>query len=98
MQFLRQIIFADGFLPHGYCYLWTPGLVGLHVVSNSLIAISYLSIPVILLHFVRKQRHIPFSWVFLCFAAFIVACSLYWLPVNQAPPRQVLSLLAGKSG
>jgi hypothetical protein len=98
MQFLRQIFFAGGFLPHGYCYLWMPGLVGLPVVSDSRIAISYLFIPVTLLHFVRKRRDVSFSWVFPCFGAFVVACSLYWLLVNQAPPRQVLSLLAEKSG
>jgi hypothetical protein len=98
MQFLRQIFFAGGFLPHEYCYLWTPGLVGLHVVSDSLIAISYLSIPITLLHFVRKRRDIPFSWAFLCFGAFIVAGSLYWLLVNQAPPRQALGPFAEKAG
>ena len=61
-------------MPHGNCYLWTPGLIGLHVVSDSLIAFSYFSIPITLLHFIRKRRDIPFSWMFLCFGAFIVAC------------------------
>ena len=61
-------------MPHGYCYLWTPNLIGLHVVSDSLIAVSYLSIPITLLHFIRKRRDIPFSWMFICFGAFIVAC------------------------
>jgi hypothetical protein len=74
MQFLRHLIFAGGFMPHGYCYLWSPGLVGLHVVSDSLIAISSLSIPVTLLYFARKRRDAPFSWMFLCFGVFIVAC------------------------
>jgi two-component system, response regulator len=31
MQFLRELIFPGGFMPHGYCYLWTPDLIGLHV-------------------------------------------------------------------
>jgi two-component system, LuxR family, sensor kinase FixL len=75
MQFLRNLIFPGGFMPHGYCYLWTPDLIGLHVVSDSLIALSYLSIPITLVHFARKRRDIPFSWMFLCFGAFIVACS-----------------------
>ncbi len=61
-------------MPHGNCYLWTPGLIGLHVVSDSLIAFSYFSIPITLLHFIRKRRDTPFSWMFLCFGAFIVAC------------------------
>jgi PAS domain S-box-containing protein len=74
MEHLRHLILANGFLPHGYCYLWTPGLVELHVISDALIAISYLTIPVTLVYFIRKRRDIPFSWMFLCFGAFIVAC------------------------
>jgi hypothetical protein len=26
---------SDGFLPHGYCYRWTPGRVNLHVISDA---------------------------------------------------------------
>jgi two-component system, LuxR family, sensor kinase FixL len=74
MRFLESLIFPGGFMPHGNCYLWTPSLIGLHVVSDSLIALSYLSIPVTLVHFTRKRQDIPFSWMFLCFGAFIVAC------------------------
>lgn len=74
MQYLKDLVFRGGFMPHGNCYLWTPSLIGLHVVSDSLIALSYLSIPITLLHFTRKRRDIPFSWMFLCFGAFIVAC------------------------
>jgi PAS domain S-box-containing protein len=74
MEFLRHLMLSNGFLPHGYCYLWTPGLVELHVVSDALIAISYLTIPVTLVYFTRKRRDIPFSWMFLCFGTFIVAC------------------------
>ena len=74
MEFLKNLVFAGRFLPHGYCYLWTPGLVRLHAISDSLIALSYLSIPITLVHFTRKRRDIPFSWMFLCFGAFIVAC------------------------
>ena len=74
MQVLRNLIDPGGFMPHGFCYLWTPGLIGLHVVSDSVIALSYLSIPITLVHFTRKRRDIPFSWMFLCFGEFIVAC------------------------
>jgi PAS domain S-box-containing protein len=74
MQFLKSLVFPGGFMSHGYCYLWTPSLIGLHVVSDSLIALSYLSIPITLVRFTRKRRDIPFSWMFLCFGAFIVAC------------------------
>lgn len=74
MELLRQFFSSDGFMPHGYCYLWNPGLVWLHVISDTLIAIAYLSIPFTLIYFVRKSRDLPFHWMFLCFGTFIVAC------------------------
>ncbi|HEV3482598.1 MAG TPA: PAS domain S-box protein [Candidatus Acidoferrales bacterium] len=61
-------------MPHGFCYFWNPGLVWLHVISDSLIALAYFAIPVILVWFVRKRRDIPFSWMFVLFGVFIVAC------------------------
>jgi PAS domain S-box-containing protein len=61
-------------MPHGYCYLWQPGLVRLHVLSDSLIALAYFSIPVMLIVFIRKRRDLPFDWMFVCFGAFILAC------------------------
>jgi two-component system, cell cycle sensor histidine kinase and response regulator CckA len=62
------------FMPHGQCYLWQPELMTLHGVSDALIALSYYSIPLVILHFVRKRRDIPFPGIFLMFGAFIVAC------------------------
>jgi PAS domain S-box-containing protein len=66
--------FLEAFIPHGHCYLWKPGLVGLHLVSDSLIALAYYSIPLTLVYFVRKRSDLPFNWIFLLFGAFIVAC------------------------
>jgi PAS domain S-box-containing protein len=61
-------------MPHGFCYLWNPGLVWLHLVSDTLIAASYLSIPITLIYFIRKRKDLPFHWMFVCFGVFIVAC------------------------
>lgn len=61
-------------MPHGYCYLWDPGLVWLHVISDALITLAYFAIPAILLWFVRKRRDLPFTWMFLLFGVFIIAC------------------------
>ena len=61
-------------MPHGFCYFWDPGLVWLHVFSDSLIALAYFAIPVILLWFARRRRDLPFSWMFVLFGVFIVAC------------------------
>ncbi|HXN25951.1 MAG TPA: PAS domain S-box protein [Candidatus Acidoferrales bacterium] len=74
MDFLRQLFGPGDFMPHGYCYLWNPGLVWLHVISDVLIAASYFTIPFTLLWFMRKRRDLPFSWMFGLFGTFIVAC------------------------
>jgi len=75
MEALRRFLSSsEAFMPHGHCYLWKPGLVWLHVVSDGLIALAYLSIPFTLLHFARRRRDLPFRWVFLAFGAFIVSC------------------------
>ncbi|MCU0524536.1 MAG: ATP-binding protein [Elainella sp. Prado103] len=73
-DFLSPFLSASSFIPHGHCYLWKPSLVWLHASSDTLIATAYYSIPVTLFYFVRKRRDLPFNWIFLLFAAFIVAC------------------------
>jgi len=74
MRFSAELVGSGGFMPHGYCYLWNMPLVWLHVISDSLIALSYFAIPVVLIWFVRKRRGLPFSWMFVLFGVFIVAC------------------------
>jgi light-regulated signal transduction histidine kinase (bacteriophytochrome) len=71
---MRLALQAPSLLPHGYCYLWQPGLLGLHVVSDSIITLSYYSIPLGLVWFVQKRKDVPFNWMFWLFAAFIVGC------------------------
>lgn len=46
----------------------------MHIVSDSLSALAYYSIPVMLVYFVHKRRDVPVQWIFLLFGAFIVAC------------------------
>jgi len=74
MEIFRKLFGSDGFMPHGMCYLWNTRLIYLHVISDSLIALSYFAIPVILFWFVRKRRSVPFGWMFGLFGLFIVAC------------------------
>lgn len=74
MRVLHALFGPGDFRPHGYCYLWNPGLVWLHVVSDLLIALAYFSIPITLWWFIRKRKDLPFSWMFALFGVFIVAC------------------------
>jgi signal transduction histidine kinase len=72
---LLELGATEPFHPHGYCYLWKPALVGLHLVSDLLIGFAYVSISATLLYLIYRARpHIPFSWIFLAFGTFIVAC------------------------
>lgn len=70
----HHLLVSGPFIPHGHCYLWKPGLVWLHLISDTVIALAYYSIPLTLFYFVRKRQDLPFHWIFLWFAAFIVAC------------------------
>jgi PAS domain S-box-containing protein len=103
---LVQNFFASGqFIPHGHCYLWKPGLVWLHLLSDALIAIAYYSIPITLVYFVRQRRDVPFSSVFWMFSAFIAACGtthlmeiwtlwhpIYWLAGTLKATTAIISL------
>ncbi|MGJ5672828.1 MAG: sensor histidine kinase [Nostochopsis sp.] len=51
-----------------------PELVWLHILADSLIALSYYSIPLTLMYFVGKREDVPFKSVFLLFGAFIISC------------------------
>jgi signal transduction histidine kinase len=74
-DFFRELLATDGFHPHGYCYLWKPGLIWLHVISDVLIGLSYVAIGLGLAHFVRRGRgDLPFSKMFVAFGVFIAAC------------------------
>src|SRR6266851_5152170 len=62
------------FMPHGYCYLWDPRIVWMHVISDGLITLSYYCIPIILIYFICKNRELPFNRIFWMFGSFILAC------------------------
>ncbi len=65
---------TDGFMPHGMCYQWQPGVLAVHVIADGLISLAYFSISGTLLYFVHRRIDLKHKWVFLCFAIFIIAC------------------------
>ncbi|MEG4498127.1 ATP-binding protein [Microcoleus sp. F10-C6] len=75
MQMVSKM-FSNYFIPHGHCYLWKPGLVGLHIVSDAAIAVAYFLIPLTLIYIVQKRKDVPFDWVFMLFGSFIICCGI----------------------
>lgn len=90
---LQGVLSSAPFLPHSYCYLNNKQLIGLNVGTDGIIWLSYVAISCTLVYLVwRTRREVPFSWMFLAFGLFIVACGfthfmeivvlwkpLYWL-------------------
>src|SRR5258708_8653677 len=75
LDFLRWLFSTGDFMSHGTCYLWTPGLIRLHLLSDLIIGGSYVAISATLVYLVRRAKNdIPFSWMFLAFGIFIIAC------------------------
>lgn len=63
------------FMPHGHCYLWKVDILLMHVISDVIITISYYAIPIILVYISSKTKgKLPFNYLFLLFAIFILAC------------------------
>lgn len=54
LDVFHHALSAEGFMPHGMCYLWRPDLLALHVLSDALISLAYFSIPFTLLYFPPK--------------------------------------------
>ena len=76
-DFWAKTLSTQGFLPHSYCFTWQPGVIWLNAGSDATIGLSYLAISGTLAVLVNKtRREIPFSWMFLAFGAFIVACGM----------------------
>lgn len=64
-------------MAHEFCYQREPRLIWLHVISDVLIGLAYVSISATLSYLVYKaSRDIPFNWVFLAFGLFIVSCGI----------------------
>lgn len=68
---------TQSFLPSGYSYHWLPDILWLHVISNAVIALSYLLIPLALYVFVtRNQYRLPHKDLAYLFISFIFFCGL----------------------
>ena len=77
MDWVFSLLGRNGFLPHGYCFSWSPGLLWTMVGADALIALAYFSIPVTIVSFLRKRGGQAFqNQVAWLFSAFIFACGV----------------------
>ena len=74
MEKLEAFISDTSLTAHGFCLLWRPGLIWLHVLSDALITLAYFSIPIALLVFIARRKDLAFNWIFALFALFIFSC------------------------
>jgi len=75
-EFLEQFAQSTDFMPHGYCLVWDPALLWLHVGSDIVTGLSYFLIAGTLFYLVSKRRDLPFYWMFFLFGVFILSCGL----------------------
>ena len=107
MNAIAEFFSSTGFMPHGYCFRWSPGLLWTYVASDAMIGLSYYAISIALWAFVRRRTDLPFGWLFLMFAVFIVACGTthliaildiwdprYWLDAAVKTITALVSLAA----
>ncbi|MGB7890582.1 MAG: PAS domain S-box protein [Microcoleus sp.] len=69
LLFIKIMSFNHNFIPQDGCCQWQPQLMGLHAVSDVLIALAYYSIPALLTYYARKQRDVPLSKGFILLGA-----------------------------
>lgn len=74
MDTIGSLFSNPAFMPHGHCYLWIPKILWLHVISDGLVALAYILIPITLIYFVYQRKDLEFQPVFLLFGAFILLC------------------------
>jgi two-component sensor histidine kinase len=64
----------DQGMPHGSCLLWEPQVLWLHVTADTLLALAYYGLPLLLIYLLRRRPDLPFHGMFVLFGALVVAC------------------------
>jgi len=71
---LSSFLDRNGFLPYGYCFAWSPGLLWSMVAADLLAAMACFSIPISILVFTKRRSDAGFHAAAMLFGAFIFAC------------------------
>ncbi len=70
---LEPLFFNGLLMLDGHSSLWKPELVWLYVTSDSLIALLYYSISILLIYFLHQRRDLPDAGILMMFGAFTIA-------------------------
>jgi PAS domain S-box-containing protein len=73
---MLQRLIEGIYMPHGYCLLWDPWLITLHVGSDIFTFAAYSAIPLAIWLFVRARPNVEMRGLARLFAAFILWCGL----------------------
>ena len=76
MDLITTMFSSRGYLPHGYCFTWTPGLLWSMVGADAVIAAAYFSIPLALMSYIRRRGESALNWVAWLFIIFIFSCGI----------------------
>jgi two-component system cell cycle sensor histidine kinase/response regulator CckA len=82
---------TSGFGPRWHCGHWFAELGWLHIASDALIWLACLTIPAVLLFFIRRRRDMPFPRIIWLFGGFILASGtthliqaiVFWYPLYR---------------
>lgn len=96
---LDYLFGSASFVPHGYCLLWRPDLVAMHVGGDILTFIAYTAISIAIWRFTSHRPEFRYSPIVLVSAAFVFGCGIthlvgaiaLWYPAYGA--QGILKLL-----
>jgi hypothetical protein len=101
LEYVQNLFESAGFMPHGHCYFWQPGILATNVAGDGLAALAYLAIPPVLVFLTQKRKDLTHKPVFIFFALFIFLCGIthiieivtVWTPVYRL--QGLLKILTG---
>ncbi|MFB9293665.1 sensor histidine kinase [Persicitalea jodogahamensis] len=91
IDFFSRLSDSSDFPPRWLCGTWSDFHGWLYIVSDLMIWMAYMCIPLILLRFIFVKKGVPLQSVFWLFGAFIMLCGLthlidamlFWIPVYR---------------
>lgn len=75
-QLIKDLFDPSGFPARWECGHWSEFHGWVHIISDLTIFLAYILIPIHILFLLKKKQNLPFPWLFLLFALFILFCGV----------------------